>query len=207
MAKELSSIDFANKELAKGLSSTLNEKAQGEWFAKAVSMLNAQQISVRGLKATIVLAQDSTWIKESHVPYFLKASALRSKDGGDKVALKKVITTVQDAKRAFGKEFDAKLEEAKTFAAFAKSIPARETTTRGAGESADEKAISKKVAEIAVDADAVIALAMGLMAGLEGDAYFLNKIEDAEKFAGALAMQIKSSKSKNHPVNAKKVAA
>jgi hypothetical protein len=207
MAKELTSIDFANTELAKGLTATLNEKAQGEWFAKAVSMLQAQEISVRGLKATIALAEDSTWLKESHVPYFLKASALRSKEGGDKVALKKVITVVQDAKRAFGKDFDAQLEGAKTFNSFVKSIPARESASRGAGETADEKAISKKVAEIAVDADAVIALASGLMAGLEGDAYFLSKIEDAEKFHAILGLQIKNSKRKNHPVNAEKASA
>jgi hypothetical protein len=157
MAKELTSIDFANTELAKGLTATLNEKAQGEWFAKAVSMLEAQEISVRGLKATIEMASDSTWLKESHVPYFLNGAKLRGKDGGDKVALKKVITTIQDAKRAFTKEeFEQKLNDAKTFNAFLKQIPPRETATRGAGETADEKAISLKFA----DADGVIQVAL-----------------------------------------------
>jgi hypothetical protein len=188
MTKELTSIDFANTELAKGLAATLNEKAQGEWFAKAVSMLQAQEISVRGLKATIEMASESTWMKESHVPYFLNGAKLRSKDGGDKVAIKKIITTVQDAKRAFGKDFDAKLDEAKTFAAFAKSIPPRETSTRGAGsETADEKALAIKFE----DADGIIEVALEAFRNL--DSHFIGKKENAKMLLDIIRLAVKHS--------------
>ena len=203
MTKELTSIDFANTELAKGLSATLNEKAQGEWFAKAVSMLEAQEISVRGLKATIEMASDSTWLKESHVPYFLNGAKLRGKDGGEKVALKKVITTVQDAKRAFGKDFDSKLESAKTFNAFLKSIPPREPNTRGAGETADEKALALKFE----DADGVIQVALEAFRNL--DSHFIGKKDDAKMLLDIIRMAIQNSNEVEleasigrHPANA-----
>lgn len=203
MAKELTSIDFANTDLAKGLSATLNEKAQGEWFAKAVSMLQNQEISVRGLKATIELASDSTWLKESHVPYFLNGAKLRGKDGGDKVALKKVITTIQDAKRAFGKDFDSKLDSAKTFNAFLKSIPPRETATRGPGDTADEKALALKFE----DADGVIQVALEAFRNL--DSHFIGKKDDAKMLLDIIRLAIKNSDAVEleasigrHPANA-----
>ena len=203
MTKELTSIDFANTELAKGLSATLNEKAQGEWFAKAVSMLEAQEISVRGLKATIEMASDSTWLKESHVPYFLNGAKLRGKDGGEKVALKKVITTVQDAKRAFGKDFDSKLESAKTFNAFLKSIPPREPNTRGAGETADEKALAIKFE----DADGIVEVALEAFRNL--DSHFIGKKDNAKMLLDIVRMAIKNSNEVEleasigrHPANA-----
>jgi hypothetical protein len=187
MAKELTSIDFANTELAKGLTATLNEKAQGEWFAKAVTMLENQEISTRGLKATIALASDSTWLVESHVPYFLNSAKLRAKDGGDKVALKKVICTVQDAKRAFGKDFDSKLESAKTFNAFVKMIPPRESSTRGAGETADEKALSIKFE----DADGIVEVALEAFRNL--DSHFIGKKDNAKMLLDIIRLAIKHS--------------
>jgi hypothetical protein len=205
MAKELTSIDFANKELAKGLSATLNEKAQGEWFAKAVAMLQNQEISVRGLQATIELASDSTWLKESHVAYFINGAKLRAKDGGDKVALKKVITTVQDAKRAFGKDFDAKLESAKTFNAFAKSIPPREPNTRGAGETADEKALAVKLEDL--DMDGLVEVMLECMRNLE--VHFIGKKDNAKMLLDIVRLAIKNSNEVEleasigrHPANA-----
>ena len=203
MAKELTSIDFANTELANALSATLNEKAQGAWFVKAVSMLEAQEISQRGLKATIALAGDSTWIVESHVPYFLNASKLRKKDGGDKQALKRVITTIQDAKRAFGKDFDAKLDEAKSFASFAKQIPPREKVTRGAGETAAEKEIAIKFE----DADGIVEVALEAFRNL--DSHFIGKKDNAKMLLDIIRLAIKNSDAveleasiARHPANA-----
>jgi hypothetical protein len=204
MAKELTSIDFANTELAKGLTATLNEKAQGEWFAKAVAMLQNQEISVRGLKATIEMASDSTWLKESHVPYFLNGSKLRGKEGGEKVALKKIITTIQDAKRAFSKdEFEQKLNDAKTFASFAKQIPPRETATRGAGETGAEKEMALKFA----DADGVIQVALEAFRNL--DSHYIGKKDDAKMLLDIIRLAIKNSDAvaldasvARHPANA-----
>lgn len=203
MAKELTSIDFANTALAKELGATLNEKLQGEWFVKAVSMLQNQEISQRGLKATIALAGDSTWLVESHVPYFLNASKLRGKVGGEKQALKRVITVVQDAKRAYGKEFDTKLDGSKTFAEFVKDIPAREKATRGAGETSAEKELSLKFA----DADGVVQVALEAMRSLES--HFIGKKDDAKMLVQILNLAIKNSDAvaleesvKRHPANA-----
>jgi hypothetical protein len=204
MAKELTSIDYANKDLAKGLTATLNEKAQAEWFAKAVTMMQNQEISVRGLKATIALAQDSTWIAESHVPYFLNASKLRSKVGGDKVTLKKVITTVQDAKRAFGKDFDSNLENAKTFNTFLKSIPPREASTRGAG---GETASEKEIKDVIRDADGVIQFSLEAFRNLE--CHFIFKKDDAKMLIQVIKTALKNSDAvaleesiERHPSNA-----
>lgn len=206
MAKELTSIDFANTELAKGLTATLNEKAQGEWFVKAVTMMQNQEISVRGLKATIALASDSTWLVESHVPYFLNSAKLRSKEGGEKVALKKVITTIQDAKRAFTKEdFESKLESAKSFSAFAKQIPARES--RGAGESASEKETADMLKVTFKDADGVITVALEAFRNLES--HFIGKPDDAKMLVQVIKSALKNSEAMaladsiaRHPANA-----
>jgi hypothetical protein len=187
MAKELTSIDLANETLATELKATLDESKQGAWFIKANTMLENQEISQRGLKATIVLAGDSTWIVESHVPYFKNALILRGKTGGDKQPLKKVITTVQDAKRAFGKEFDAKLAAAKSFAAFVKDIPARDSATRGAGKTADEKAME----DAFKDADGIIEVALEAFRNL--DSHFIGKVEDAKMLADIIRLAIKNS--------------
>lgn len=202
-SKEIRSIDLANDELVAGLVSTLNESAQVAWFEKAVTMLNNQVISVRGLKATIEKAQDSTWLKPSHVPYFVTARALRSKSGGDKVALKKVITTVQDAKRAFGsaEKFAAAFDKASTFKAFADSIPARETKARGAGK---ETSAEKDNATIPLNIDEVIALTLATLEALSDDARQISDFKSAEKLQRVLKSAIANSRAvaTAHPVKA-----
>jgi len=198
---EVRSIDLANDELVAGLVSTLNESAQVAWFEKAVSMLNNELISVRGLKATIAKASDSTWLKESHVPYFKVASALRAKSGGEKVALKKVITAVQDAKRAFGtsEKFAEAFEKASTFKAFVDSIPARESKARGAGKkTSSEKVLANLTADEIIERTI---LSLG-----ELEAPVIENVEIAEKLHRALGVLIKNAKRAKtpaHPAGAK----
>ncbi len=201
VSKEIKSIDLANDELVAGLVSTLNESAQVAWFNKAVSMLNSQLISVRGLKATIEKAQDSTWLKSSHVAYFVTAHALRAKSGGDKVALKKVITTVQDAKRAWkSEEFAAQFEKAQTFKAFSDSIPARETKARGAGaETSAEKVLAN------LTADEIVERTLLSLADLDDP--FIGNVVMAEALIKGLKALVNSSKSPNHPANRAKASA
>lgn len=199
---EIRSIDLANDELVAGLVSTLNESAQVAWFDKAVSMLNNELISVRGLKATIAKASDSTWLKESHVPYFKQAHALRAKSGGDKVALKKVITTIQDAKRAFGssEKFAEAFEKATTFKAFSDSIPARESKARGAGaKTSGEKVLAN------LTADEIIERTLVSLAELDNP--FISNVPMAESLIKGLKALVNSSKSPNHPANRAKVSA
>ena len=204
--KVLTSADVANEELVQGLVSTLNESAQVAWFLKSVNYLDNEVISVRGLKATIAKASDSTWLKESHVPYFKTAHALRAKSGGDKVALKKVITTVQDAKRAWkAEEFAVKFESAKTFKEFADSIPARDSKARGASK---KTASEKDVKAVAVDADAVATLALGLFRELEGDKAIFRDLGNARALASVVKTMLDNSRAvSNHPAERSKVSA
>ena len=194
--KEVRSIDLVNESLKAGLISTLDEKAQGAWFDKAVKMLEGQQISVRGLKATIESAEASTWLKASHVQYFVKASTVRGLVGGASVPLKKVITITQDAKRGLGDQFDEILAGSMSFDDFVAEIPARETKARGAGkETADEKALKDALK----DADAVITFALGALAELEGDAYLVRNLDSAIKLQSTIGLMVKTAKSLNHP--------
>jgi hypothetical protein len=194
--KALRSIDLVNESLKAGLISTLDESAQGAWFDKAVKMLEGQQISVRGLKATIESAEASTWLKPSHVQEFVKASQVRALIGGASIPLKKVITTVQDAKRGFGDEFDTILESSTTFAEFAEQIPARPTKARGAGK---QTATEKDIKDALKDADAVITFALGALAELEGDAYLVRNLDNAIKLQSTIGLMVKTAKSLNHP--------
>lgn len=198
--KVLTSADVANDELVAGLVSTLNESAQVAWFLKAVNYLENEVISVRGLKATIAKASDSTWLKESHVPYFKTAHALRAKSGGDKVPLKKVLTIVQDAKRAWkADEFAQKFDSAKTFKEFADSIPARESKARGAGSQTS----SEKTQPLT--ADEIIERTLISLADLENP--FISNVIMAESLIKGLKALVNSSKSPNHPANRAKVSA
>lgn len=200
--KTLTSADVANDELVAGLVSTLNESAQVAWFLKAVNYLDNGVVSVRGLKATINKATDSTWLKESHVPYFKTAHLLRAKSGGDKVALKKVITTVQDAKRAWkADEFAQKFDSAKTFKEFADSIPARDKV-RGA----NKKTASEKTPEVIANLTADEIIERTLMSFAELKDLSITNIEMAEKLQKGIAGMIRNAKiakTPNHPTGAK----
>jgi hypothetical protein len=193
-SKEIRSIDLANDELVAGLVSTLNESAQVQWFEKAVRMLANEQISIRGLKATIEKAQDSTWLKPSHVPYFEKASLLRCKAGAEKIALKKVITTIQDAKRAWktADEFDSRLAAASSFKQFSDSIPARESKARGAGKQTSSEKGSD--VPVALTMDEVIELTLATMEALPDNGRLISNFQNAEKLQRVLKSGIANSK-------------
>lgn len=204
VSSEVRSIDLANDELVAGLVSTLNESAQVAWFEKAVKMLDSQLISVRGLKATIAKASDSTWLKESHVPYFKQAHALRAKSGAEKVALKKVITTIQDAKRAFGssEKFAEAFEKASSFKAFVDSIPARESKARGAGAQTS----SEKAPAILANLTADEIIERTLMSLAELSDLSISNVEMAEKLhkgIGGMIRNAKRVKTPAHPAGAK----
>lgn len=188
--KAVSSLDAINEGLRQDFESIVNLDAELKVFERAVSMLNAGSISVRGLKATIEKAQEKgalPTIKPSTAQYFANASKVRSLKGGDNKALKDVLNVTIQGKRAFGKEFSEKLESAESFAQFANSIPSQ-------GERA--KAGRKSAKPEAVTADAVISLALGLWKDL--DKHEINDMAQAEKFAEMLARAISFNKRK-HP--------
>ena len=107
-------------------------------------------------------------------------------------------------------EFKENVGLARSFADFgtilAKIVEEKaEAETRGAGkQTASEKEISKQVKAVAVDADAVITLALGLLAELEGDKALIHNFDNAEKLVRALKAQIANSRAVAvaHPVTA-----
>jgi hypothetical protein len=209
--KQVKSEDVANKALAQELGATINEGAFRAWFDKSAEMVLAGSLSTRGWSATVEACEGSTFAKSSWRSYVVAAYNLGSIKGGEKVNVRKLITTTQDALRVMTKaEFKENLEVARSFADFVKIVEAlaedkAETETRGAGkETASEKDISAKVKAVAVDADAVITLALGLLAELEGDKALIHNFDNAEKLARALKAQIANSRAVaiSHPVTA-----
>jgi len=208
--KQVKSEDVANKALAQELGATINEGAFRAWFDKSAEMVLAGSLSTRGWSATVEACEGSTFAKSSWRSYVVAAYNLGSIKGGEKVNVRKLITTTQDALRVMTKaEFKENLEVARSFADFVKIVEAlgedKPAKTRGAGkETASEKDINEKVKAVAVDADAVITLALGLLAELEGDKALIHNFDNAEKLARVLKAQIANSRAVaiSHPVTA-----
>jgi len=208
--KQVKTEDTANKALAQELGATINEGAFRAWFDKSAEMVLAGSLSTRGWSATVEACEGSTFAKSSWRSYVVAAYNLGSIKGGEKVNVRKLITTTQDALRVMTKsEFKDNLEVARSFADFVKIVESltedKPAKTRGAGkETADEKEISEKVKAVAVDADAVITLALGLLGELEGDKALIHNFDNAEKLARALKAQIANSRAVaiSHPVTA-----
>jgi hypothetical protein len=208
--KQVKTEDTANKALAQELGATINEGAFRAWFDKSAEMVLAGSLSTRGWAATVEACEGSTFAKSSWRSYVVAAYNLGAIKGGDKVNVRKLITTTQDALRVMTKaEFKENLEVARSFADFVKIVEGlsedKPAKTRGAGkEVASEKDISEKVKAVAVDADAVITLALGLLGELEGDKALIHNFDNAEKLARALKAQIANSRAVaiSHPVKA-----
>lgn len=192
--------DLANKDMAKALGATVNETALRAWFDKSAEMMLAGSLSARGWNATVDASNSSSVLRSTWGAYVIRAYNVGSLKGGESVTVKALITTTQDAARAWkAEEFRERVEAAKSFKAFKDSIPARESKSRGAGSTADEKA-AKAVKEIAVSADGVIALALGLLCDL--DDLTITEFDSAERLVGVLKSAISSSKmnaTPNHP--------
>ena len=193
--------DCANVNLAKALSATINEKALRAWFDESAELMLAGSLSARGWNATVEASDSSSILRSTWGAYVKRAYAIGSLKGGEKVTVKKLVTTTQDAARAFSaEEFKSALDSAKSFPDFVSMIPAREP--KGANsETADEK-VAEAVKAVAVDFDAVVTLALGLLTELEGDKALPVNIENAERLAGFIKAQIRNAKAcatPNHP--------
>lgn len=211
--KQVKKEDLADLSMASELGATVNEDAFRIWFDKSAEMRIAGILSTRGWAATVDACEGSTFAKASWRSYVVDAYNLGSLKGGEKVNVKKLITTTQDALRVMSKdEFKANVELAKSFADF-RTILARiteevaedeaEAQTRGAGaKTASEKEISKQVKAVAVDFDAVVTLALGLFQELEADKALVHNFENAEKLGRLIKAQIANSRALSvaHPV-------
>ena len=197
--KVISSKDAVNDSLVSDFTSILNLQGELNWYEKAVSMLNAGVISVRGLKATIEQAErtgTAPTLRASQVQYFADSAEVRKLEGGKNAPLKAILNTTIQAKRAYKKDFAAKLAEAKTFAQFVNAIP-----SQGERAKAGRKA---KAGETLANLDAYISLFMGAKDLEDLSIQNAEQFEEFCKFVGAL---IKAHKS-NHPsVKAQRVSA
>jgi hypothetical protein len=185
--------DCVNKDMAKALGATVNESALRAWFDKSAELMLDGKLSKRGWSATVEASNSSTVLRESWAPYVVRAYAVGQLKGGDKALTKKLVTTTQDATRAWSaEEFKSALDSAKSFNEFVSMIPARESKSgRGAGATADEKA-AEAVKAIAVDADSIITLALGLLTDLED--VTIHNFDNAQRLEGLLKSAIRNSK-------------
>ena len=212
-SKQVKVEDIANKFMAEELGATVNESAFRVWFDKSGEMIIAGSLSTRGWAATVDSCEGSTFAKSSWRSYVVDAYNLGSLKGGEKVNVKKLVTTTQDALRVMSKaEFKENVLKARSFADFGtilakiveeKAEDEAEAETRGAGkQTASEKDISKQVKAVAVDFDAVVTLALGLFQELEGDKALVHNFENAEKLGRLIKAQIANSRALSvaHPV-------
>jgi hypothetical protein len=207
--KQVKTEDTANKALALELSATVNEDAFRAWFDKSAELVISGSLSTRGWAATVDACEGSTFAKSSWRSYVVNAYNLGSIKGGEKVNVKKLITTTQSALRVMDKkEFKQNVEISRSFADFSGLVKTlsedkAEEKTRGAGsEVASEKEISKQMKAVAVDFDAVVTLALGLFQELEGDKALVHNFENAEKLGRLIKAQIANSRALSvaHPV-------
>jgi hypothetical protein len=188
--------DCANARLASALSATINEKALRAWFDESASLMLAGSLSARGWNATVEASDSSSILRSTWGAYVKRAYAIGSLKGGEKVSVKKLVTTTQDASRAFSaEEFKSAIESAKSFPDFVSLIPAREPKGANA-QTADEKA-ADAVKAVAVDADAIITLALGLLTELED--LTIRNFENSDRLIGLLQASARNSKAVNHP--------
>lgn len=189
-SKAVSNLDVVNADLKASFEAVVNLEAEVAVYEKAVVMLNAGTISVRGLKMTIEAAEEKgalPTIKPSTAQYFVLSSKVRALAGGKEKALKAVLNATIQAKRAFGKEAESKITEAKSFADLVKSIPSQ-------GERAKAK---RKASAPVADVDGFVALFLGVR-DLEGEALTIKNVENFEKFQACVKM-ITEWNRRNHP--------
>lgn len=207
--KQVKVEDSANVDLTRELGNTVNEEAFRAWFDKSAEMVLAGSLSTRGWSATVDACEGSTFAKGSWRAYVVNAYNLGSLKGGEKVNVKKLITTTQNALRVMNKaEFKANIEQISSFADFVGLVKGlveveAERETRGAGkETSSEKEISKQMKAVAVDFDSVVTLALGLFQELEGDKALVHNFDNAEKLGRLIKAQIANSRALSvaHPV-------
>ena len=201
VSKAVSSVDVVNSDLKASFEAVVNLEAEISVYEKAVQMLNAGAISVRGLKATIEAAQEKgslPTIKPSTAQYFILSAKVRALAGGKDKALKDVLNATIQAKRAFGKSADEVISGSKSFAELVKATPKQ-------GEKAKaEKATLADVKAVLAHADGVVALALKSLRELSGDEALIKDVATARALVKVLETSIANSA---HPAIRSKVSA
>lgn len=138
-------IDAPNARLVDELKGTFSLEAEKEWYLQAVKEVEAGNLSVNGLRATIEEVEkegSAPTIKASHAQDFALSVKVRGLKGGEDASLKKVFSACVQARKSFGgvKGAIEKIEASADFDSFVASIPSQGERKRGAGkENADEK--------------------------------------------------------------------
>jgi len=195
-SKVLSSLDVVNVELRVSFEAVVNLEAEVAVYEKALKMLKAGTISVRGLKLTIESAQDKgalPTIKPSTAQYFLLSGEVRALAGGKDKPLKEVLNATIQAKRAFGKKAEEVIAESASFAELVKATPKQ-------GEKAKA---GRKASPVAESVDSFVSLFMGAK-GLTD-----LKVENIDQWNSFLNLvgNISAYNKRNHPAVKAKVSA
>ncbi len=190
-SKVVSSLDVVNADLRASFEAVVNLEAEVAVYEKALTMLKAGTISVRGLKATIESAQEKgalPTIKPSTAQYFLLSGEVRALAGGKDKALKDVLNATIQAKRAFGKEAEGVINGSSSFAELVKATPKQ-------GEKA--KAGRKASAPVPVvdNVDAYVSFFLG---ATELTDFKVSNAQQWDKFINLVA-KISEYNRRNHP--------
>ncbi len=184
-SKVTSNLDTLNKPLAEALSASLNLKGELAWYEKATVLMTSGKISVKGMKATIEEAEkvgSAPTIRSSHAQYFADSVAVRHLEGGHEQPLKAILNATIQAKRAYKKDFQAKLAEATSFDEFASAIPSQAEQKREAHHNEPKEADINELLK---------ALGLALKAKQE-----IKNIKEAEAVAYLLAKALTASRGK-----------
>jgi hypothetical protein len=201
VSKAVSSVDVVNADLKASFEAVVNLEAEISVYEKALQMLNAGTISVRGLKATIEAAQEKgalPTIKPSTAQYFALSASVRALAGGKDKPLKEILNATIQAKRAFKGDTAEKIASAKSFADLVKSTPKQ-------GEKAKaEKATLADVKAVLAHADGVVALALKSLRELSGEEAVIKDVASAKMLIKVLEHGIATNA---HPAIRTKVSA
>lgn len=150
-------IDAVNTRLADELKGTFSLEAEVEWYLQAMKEVEAGNLSVNGLRATIEEVEkvgSAPTIKASHAQDFKLSARVRGLKGADEAPLKAIFNSCVQARKSFGGVSGAieQIEKSKDFASFVKSIPSQGERTRGAGkENGAEKDKAKSPDELVAE--------------------------------------------------------
>lgn len=196
-SKAVVSTDVVNPDLKAQFEGVVNLEAELAVYEKAVAMLNAGSISVRGLKATIEAAQEKgalPTIKPSTAQYFVLSSKVRALAGGKDKPLKAVLNATIQAKRSFGKDAESFINASKSFAELVNATPKQ-------GEKAKaERATLADVKAVMATADGIVALALNGIRELSGDEAVISNVANAKALINALEVAMAVTR---HPSRAK----
>ena len=175
-SKTSKTTDTTKHEVNQGLKNQLEaianlsieERLEAEVVAyeKALVLLDSGALSVRGLKATIEEATERgslPTLAPSTAQYFRASADVRALEGGRAKALKEVINTTIQGKRAFGAGFEEMLEGSATFADFARKVKGALATKAEAGRKSSKK-------EAPADIDGVVKAFISSVQNLEAPA-------------------------------------